>query len=70
MPGRFEGLNDLEWKLFQDIFSKNSEKRSQLRKRGIRPQFTNPKSIVGDQLKMILRAFVPRKMFLLVSKKI
>ncbi|VEP13937.1 hypothetical protein H1P_2640010 [Hyella patelloides LEGE 07179] len=30
MPGKFEGLNDLEWKLFQDIFpkKKNSEKRS------------------------------------------
>ena len=28
MPGRFEGLNDLEWKLFQDVFPENSEKRS------------------------------------------
>lgn len=28
MPGRFEGLNDLEWKLFQDIFPRNTEKRS------------------------------------------
>ncbi|WP_449002084.1 hypothetical protein [Myxosarcina sp. GI1(2024)] len=28
MPGKFEGLNDLEWKLFQDIFPKNEAKRS------------------------------------------
>ena len=28
MPGRFEGLNDLEWKLFQDIFPKTEKKRS------------------------------------------
>ena len=28
MPGRFEGLNDLEWKLFQDIFPQTEKKRS------------------------------------------
>ena len=28
MPGKFEGLNDLEWKLFQDIFPENKGKRS------------------------------------------
>ena len=28
MAGRFEGLNDLEWKLFEDIFPKMPTKRS------------------------------------------
>ena len=28
MAGRFEGLNDLEWKLFEDIFPKKPEKRA------------------------------------------
>jgi hypothetical protein len=27
MAGRFEGLNDLEWKLFEDIFPKEPEKK-------------------------------------------
>ena len=27
MAGRFEGLSDLEWRLFEDIFSKEPEKR-------------------------------------------
>lgn len=27
MAGRFEGLSDLEWKLFEDIFPPESEKR-------------------------------------------
>ncbi len=27
MAGRFEGLSDLEWKLFEDIFTKEPEKR-------------------------------------------
>ncbi|MBD6620236.1 transposase, partial [Komarekiella sp. 'clone 1'] len=26
MAGRFEGLSDLEWKLFEDIFPKEPEK--------------------------------------------
>lgn len=28
MAGRFEGLSDLEWKLFEDIFPQKAEKRS------------------------------------------
>ncbi len=28
MPRRFEGLDDLEWKLFQDIFPKTEKERS------------------------------------------
>ena len=28
MAGRFEGLNDLEWKLFEDVFPKTPKKRS------------------------------------------
>ena len=28
MAGRFEGLSDLEWKLFEDIFPETSKKRS------------------------------------------
>jgi len=28
MAGRFEGLSDLEWKLFNDIFPPEPEKRS------------------------------------------
>ena len=28
MAGRFEGLTDLEWKLFEDIFSPSSSRRS------------------------------------------
>lgn len=28
MAGRFEGLNDLEWKLFEDIFPETPKKRS------------------------------------------
>ena len=28
MAGRFEGLSDIEWKLFEDIFPKNPKKRS------------------------------------------
>ena len=27
MPGRFEGLSDLEWKLFEDVFPKTPKKR-------------------------------------------
>jgi hypothetical protein len=27
MAGRFEGLSDLEWKLFEDIFPKQASKR-------------------------------------------
>jgi transposase len=27
MAGRFEGLSDLEWRLFEDIFPQESEKR-------------------------------------------
>ncbi|WP_228038629.1 hypothetical protein [Nostoc sp. LEGE 12450] len=27
MNGRFEGLSDLEWKLFEDIFSEEASKR-------------------------------------------
>ncbi len=27
MAGRFEGLSDLEWRLFEDIFPKEAEKR-------------------------------------------
>ncbi len=27
MAGRFEGLSDLEWKLFEDIFPPEPEKR-------------------------------------------
>lgn len=27
MAGRFEGLSDLEWKLFEDIFSEEASKR-------------------------------------------
>ena len=27
MPGRFEGLSDIEWKLFEDIFPISPEKR-------------------------------------------
>jgi hypothetical protein len=27
MAGRFEGLTDLEWKLFEDIFPQEPEKR-------------------------------------------
>lgn len=27
MAGRFEGLSDLEWKLFEDIFPKELKKR-------------------------------------------
>ena len=27
MAGRFEGLNDLEWKLFEDIFPETPKKR-------------------------------------------
>jgi transposase len=27
MAGRFEGLSDLEWKLFEDIFPKEPEKK-------------------------------------------
>ena len=27
MPGRFEGLSDAEWKLFEDIFPKPPKKR-------------------------------------------
>ena len=27
MPGRFEGLSDIEWKLFEDIFPQQPEKR-------------------------------------------
>ena len=27
MAGRFEGLSDIEWKLFEDIFSISPEKR-------------------------------------------
>ncbi|MDE5100766.1 MAG: hypothetical protein O4861_21500 [Trichodesmium sp. St16_bin4-tuft] len=27
MAGRFEGLSDIEWKLFEDIFSQQPEKR-------------------------------------------
>ena len=27
MPGRCEGLSDIEWKLFEDIFPISSEKR-------------------------------------------
>ena len=27
MAGRFEGLNDLEWKLFEDIFPETQKKR-------------------------------------------
>ncbi len=27
MAGRFEGLSDLEWKLFEDMFPKEPEKR-------------------------------------------
>lgn len=27
MAGRFEGLSDLEWKLFDDVFPKESPKR-------------------------------------------
>ncbi|WP_258002461.1 hypothetical protein [Fischerella thermalis] len=27
MAGRFEGLTDLEWRLFEDIFPKEPEKR-------------------------------------------
>ena len=27
MAGRFEGLNDLEWKLFEDIFLETPKKR-------------------------------------------
>ena len=27
MAGRFEGLSDLEWRLFEDIFPKEPEKR-------------------------------------------
>lgn len=27
MTGRFEGLSDLEWKLFEDIFPENPKKR-------------------------------------------
>ena len=27
MAGRFEGLSDLEWKLFEDIFSEEPSKR-------------------------------------------
>jgi hypothetical protein len=26
MAGRFEGLSDIEWKLFEDIFSQQPEK--------------------------------------------
>ena len=26
MPGRFEGLDNLKWKLFQDIFPKTDKK--------------------------------------------
>ena len=28
MAGRFEGLSDLEWKLFEDIFPETPKKRS------------------------------------------
>lgn len=28
MAGRFEGLNDLEWKLFEDIFPEKPKKRN------------------------------------------
>ena len=28
MPGRFEGLSDLEWKIFEDIFPEIPSKRS------------------------------------------
>ena len=28
MAGRFEGLSDLEWKLFKDIFPETPKKRS------------------------------------------
>ena len=27
MPGKFEGLSDIEWKLFEDIFPISPEKR-------------------------------------------
>ena len=27
MAGRFEGLSDIEWKLFEDIFPQQPEKR-------------------------------------------
>ena len=27
MVGRFEGLSDLEWKLFEDVMSEEGEKR-------------------------------------------
>ena len=47
MPGRFEGLNDLEWKLFQDIFPQKLEKRS----RGMPP---TPKRYVLNTLMCIL----------------
>ena len=33
MAGRFEGLSDLEWKLFEDIFPKQASKRGRPRKR-------------------------------------
>lgn len=31
MAGRFEGISDLEWRLFEDIFPREPEKRDRVR---------------------------------------
>ena len=47
MPGRFEGLTDLEWKLFEDIFPKK-EKRT----RGMPP--VHPRFVLNTLLYILI----------------
>ena len=48
MPGRFEGLNDLEWKLFQDIFPKTEKKRSRGMPHHSTKEYTSLCVVVGN----------------------